>query len=583
MEVNTLKERSYFELRSHLHPRERNQKAHFTLRELEDVWYCTRKNVKRKIKQFEEEGHYTYVPGQGRGNPSHLQFHKPFQQEIEEYVERYAARDQLDPIVQLFQLPIPKTWISNVSQHVQELFGLQSTHEELHTLRTGIARKLGTLDPLYTSVTFESHMIDQFSDTLVKYDEQQDKLIPHIAHHWNVDENHRVWTFHLRKGVKFHHHKTLTSEDVRYSYTRFIEYDSPLKWMVSDIQSIECPTPYKVMITLNKPNPFFIRYVSSVNMAILPSDIPFDETKWIGTGPFMLKEMDDHKIVIEAFDYYFLERALLDRIEFWRVPMGAAEAMNFQIGRNESSTSVEKYEDIEVGFRFLIFNFHGSHFAHDRHFREAIYHLLNMPKMWGDLDREDKSKGKVATSFHPWRSTRVEKNPNKVDTLLEKSDYNGEALKLYVLDFPQAIEEADWLANEAKPYGIKFDIHTFTLDSLYTDIIQQNADLSFMGEVASADIYLSFLGAFYNQALKFRKLLSEEHLSFIDEKLEEYKKKPNQAKQVEIMEEIEAYLRKNNLILFQFHPIKKRTFDPMIQDIHFQSFGYVDFRKLWIP
>lgn len=580
-----MKEISYFQLRAYLYPKEQNQYATFTLNELENVWFCTRKNVKRKIKQLEEEGRFNYSPGKGRGNPSSIHFHEHFQDEVERFVYQCVQKDQLDRIVKLFQLPIPKTWISNVSEQVQELFGFLSSKGNKDTLRTGIARNLSTLDPIYSSVTLENHLIDQLSDTLVKYDEDLDEIVPHIAHHWHVENDNRKWTFYLRKGVRFHHHKTLTSEDVHHTFNRFMECDSPMSWMVQDIKSIKCPTPFKVVITLHHSNPFFIRYVSSVNLAILPSDTTFDESKWIGTGPFKLIEIDDQKIVLEAFDYYFLERSLLDRIEFWRVPMGAAKAMSFQIGEGSTNREPDKYEEVEVGFRFLIFNFRSppSPLVHDPLLREAIYHILDMNKIWEDLDREEKLKGKIATSFHPWRSNPIPKEPDKIHQLLQSSPYQGEELQLYSLNFPQAIEEAQWLIDEAKQYGIHFNLHTFSLDSLYQENVHQNADLSFMGEVASTDIYLSFLGAFYNKALKFRKLLSDEHLDFIDRKLEDFKHQTTTLAQVAIMENIEAYLRDHHLVIFQYHPLKKRAFDPMIRDIRFQSFGYVDFQKLWIP
>ncbi|KGX83860.1 SgrR family transcriptional regulator [Pontibacillus marinus] len=580
-----MKDIAYFQLRAHLYPKEHNKYATFTLSELEHVWFCTRKNVKRKIKQLEEEGRISYAPGQGRGNPSSLHFHEHFQDEVEHFVHQCVQKDQLDHIVKLFQLPIPKTWIANVSEQVQELFGLQSSQGNKDTLRTGIARKLSTLDPIYSSVTLENHLIDQLSDTLVKYDEDLDEIVPHIAHHWHVDSDHRQWTFYLRKGIRFHHHKILSSEDVYYTFNRLLECNSPMSWMVQDIQSIKCPTPFKVVITLHDSNPFFIRYVSSVNLAILPSDTAFDESKWIGTGPFKLIDIDEQKIVLEAFDYYFLERPLLDRIEFWRVPMGAAKAMSFQIGEGSTNKEQDKYEEIEVGFRFLIFNFRTppSPLVHDPLLREAIYHVLDINKMWEDLDREEKLKGQIASSFHPWRSNAVAKEPNKIHQLLQNSPYKGEELQLYSLNFPQAIEEAQWFINEAKQYGIHFNLHTFSLDSLYQENVHQHADLSFMGEVASTDIYLSFLGAFYNKALKFRKLLSDEHLNFIDKKLEDFKHQTTTLAQVSIMEDIEAYLRDHHLVIFQYHPLKKRAFDPMIRDIRFQSFGYVDFQKLWIP
>lgn len=579
-----MKDLSYFQLRAFLHPRERENKVTFTLSEIEQVWFCTRKNVKRKIKQFEEAHQLTYEPGKGRGNKSTLTFHVPFQQEIESYVKYCVEKDNLDYLMELLQLPIPKSWISSVSQEVQELFGFHEAKEEKDTLRTVIHRSISTIDPLYSSITFENHLISQLGDTLVIYKPNEEDVSPHLAHHWVMTNHYQKWTFYLRKGVRFHHHKELTSEDVRYTFERFFDADSPSKWLVQEIQSIECPTPHKVIFNLKNPNPFFVRYLSSKNLTILPSDIEFNENKWIGTGAFQLKEMNENKIVVEAFDFYFLERAILDRVEFWKVPKEEAFGASFQVNDDQEKQDSYQIEDIEPGFRFLGFNFKRSSAVHDTYFREAIYHLLNMKQLWKDTLDNGTNRGKLATSYFPWNSNpaSIQKDATKIKELLSKSTYQGDSLTLYTLHYPNAQQEAIWLRDKGKEYGIIFEIHTFDFGDFYTPMLENNADLAFSGEVASTDYHLSFLGAFYNKALLFRRFFPEEHIHYIDKKLEVFKSEKEVSKRNDIIEEVEGYLRSNNLIIFQHHPLKKRSFDPMIQDVQFDSFGFIDFRRLWI-
>ena len=40
-------------------------------------------------------------------------------------------------------------------------------------------------------------------------------IVGDVAESWEVSEDELTWTFHLRKGVKFHSGKELTAEDVK--------------------------------------------------------------------------------------------------------------------------------------------------------------------------------------------------------------------------------------------------------------------------------------------------------------------------------------------------------------------------------
>lgn len=576
-----MKKLPYFQLRAYVYHREKNRTVELKLKELENVWFCTQKNVKRKLKHYEATEHLNYIPGQGRGNPSRIIFSKSFQDEIKEAVSKCVKQDKLEDLVQLLQLPIPKSWIGDVSSEAQQLFGLKSPTKSQDILRTVVKRKITTLDPMYSSITFESHLIQQLSDTLCKYNQENDTITPHIAHHWKHDKTYKYWTFYLRKGILFHHEKNLTSADVKHTFERSIHSLSPNNWLVDEIESIDCSMPYVIHFKLKKSNPFFLRYVTSNHLAILPDDVPFNEHVWIGTGPFKLAKRNDQRIILEAFDSYFLERPFLDQIEFWRVPIDAFQKVTYQIGQQNTEQMPLQKQNIEIGFRFLSFNFNRKQKSviNNKAFREAIYHLLDMKKMWYELDREELIE---ASSFFPWKSKRQEKNATVIQDLLEHSNYQGETLTLYALEFPKAIEEANWLIHEAEKANITFELKTFSLDELYSSNIDDEADLLFIGEISSLDYHLSFLGAFYNKALIFRRFLSQQHLKKIDHYLDLMKIQEAYEDRETYITLVEEYLREEFLILYQHHPVKNRTFHPMIKDIKLDSFNQIDFRKIWI-
>ncbi|RWZ60853.1 hypothetical protein EQV77_06040 [Halobacillus fulvus] len=573
-----MKDERYFTLRAHLYDRETDLTCTFKLEELEAVWYCTRKNVKRILMRLQKEGLIHYTPGKGRGNPSTLTFMTPFQQEISHFVKRSMDQGHLDEVAQLLRLPLPKNWIVNASSDIRKMFGYQQGPTSKDILHSFISRRVMTLDPLKVAISLEAHLIEQLGDPLVTYDSETDQIRPHLAHHYTTEEEGRIWTFYLRKGVRFHHDEEMTSRDVEATLLRTIDGPSSYAWMLRDIKDVQPDGLYKVTIYLEKPNPFFIRYLASPNLCILPHSLLFNENEWIATGPFRLKERKSQKLVLEAHDRYFKERPLLDEIHLHTVPSDTAELVNFTIEDENPAQPMEKHE-IESGFRFLAFNFHKQNIIQKPSFRRAIFHLLNMKEMAKALDWEDWIE---ASSFHFERSFHQNKDADQILPLLKRASYQGETIHVYHLVFQRAFEEASWFKNQAAKYGLVIELHPFSFDDFYEMNMEQHADLIFMGEVSSLDPHLSFLGAFYNETLLFRRLFPEERLKWIDQHLTRMKREENKQIRESIMKKIEQYIREHDLLIFQHHPIKTRTFHPMIQDATFQSFGHFDFSKLWV-
>jgi peptide/nickel transport system substrate-binding protein len=118
-----------------------------------------------------------------------------------------------------------------------------------------------------------------------------------LATRWEPSADHKRWTFHLRRGVKFHTGEEATSEDVKFSLQRAIGkrsttgYAGPLRTLISDI---ETPAPDRVVIVTKEPTLIIPTYLSrslSTEGMILPKkyieavgDDAFAQ-KPVGSGP----------------------------------------------------------------------------------------------------------------------------------------------------------------------------------------------------------------------------------------------------------------------------------------------------------
>jgi len=116
------------------------------------------------------------------------------------------------------------------------------------------------------------------------------KITPLLAESWSIDPDGRVYTFKLKKGVKFHDGEAFDASDVKFSFERAKAPGSTNKAKKSvfdNISSIETPDPYTVIVVLNNADGNFLFRMGENTAVILdPKSAPNTATKPIGTGPF---------------------------------------------------------------------------------------------------------------------------------------------------------------------------------------------------------------------------------------------------------------------------------------------------------
>ena len=91
------------------------------------------------------------------------------------------------------------------------------TRDGSDTLIVGMSEVKGDFIPVYYSTAYDGFVVDTVYDSLLSNDEEGNP-IPHVAKEWELSEDHKTYTFHLRDDVKFSDGEPLTANDIEFTY-----------------------------------------------------------------------------------------------------------------------------------------------------------------------------------------------------------------------------------------------------------------------------------------------------------------------------------------------------------------------------
>jgi peptide/nickel transport system substrate-binding protein len=164
------------------------------------------------------------------------------------------------------------------------------------TIRVGQIVPAAAIEPVKLADGGGITTISQVGETLVL--SGKDLVArPLLAESWAPNADGSVWTFKIRKGVKFHDGSEMTAKDVVASIERIADPAngsnalSALKGVLSK-GGTKLIDDYTVEFTLDAPNGGFPYTLSTdnYNAIIIPANYDGDfESKMIGTGPFKLE------------------------------------------------------------------------------------------------------------------------------------------------------------------------------------------------------------------------------------------------------------------------------------------------------
>lgn len=146
------------------------------------------------------------------------------------------------------------------------------------------------------------------------------KLQPELAESWEATPDAKVWTFRLRKGVKFHDGRDLTARDVVASFNHHRgETKSAARAVLAPVSDVKAGDDHTVIFTLASGNADLPYLMTDYHFVVMPAktDGTLDWEKAIGTGGYKLDRFEPGvRIAMTRFDGYFkTDRAWFESAE----------------------------------------------------------------------------------------------------------------------------------------------------------------------------------------------------------------------------------------------------------------------------
>ena len=193
------------------------------------------------------------------------------------------------------------------------------------------------LDPTAgTSAAIDRIVYSNIFEGLVKTN-SKGKFVPGLATKWDISSDGKIYTFHLREGVKFHNGEPFNAQVAKWNLDRAIAEDTknvhPEFFRV--INKMETPDDSTLILHLKEVDALFIAHMAEGDAVMLPmKGFENANTHPIGTGPFMfVKWVRGDRVEMARFEgYWNPELPYLDNVTFKFIGDASAQIAALKAG-----------------------------------------------------------------------------------------------------------------------------------------------------------------------------------------------------------------------------------------------------------
>ncbi len=243
-------------------------------------------------------------------------------QKMQHYLGKFFHQGITNLLISLFMI-LPYLGPQATAGTVQD----QSPHYG-GTLRLGTYGKPAAFNPLTLTDSISNSVMDLIFNKLIRLNENAE-FEPDLAESWNISEDGLIYSFNLKRGVKFHDGTNLSSRDVLHSYQLLSNPKiSPLFYPHFDmVKEWSAPTEYSFRVVLKKPHASFLLslwYACIVPEHLLRNpekDLSSFSNHPVGSGPFVFaNQTQNGDIELAANDSYFEGKPYLNKIHITIFP-----------------------------------------------------------------------------------------------------------------------------------------------------------------------------------------------------------------------------------------------------------------------
>ena len=195
------------------------------------------------------------------------------------------------------------------------------------------------LDPVIRSHGTGTSMVTwNIFEPLIRYDAIKGEYVAANAESWEISKDGTVYTFKLKKGVKFHNGREVTAEDFKYSLDRLanpktaspnagnlqkvVGYKEFTSGAASELSGVKVIDSSTLEITIESPNNTFLSILSLPYTSAVPKEAVEElgdqfGSSPVGAGPFKFKSwIRDSELVLEKYEDYHGGAPYLDTVVY---------------------------------------------------------------------------------------------------------------------------------------------------------------------------------------------------------------------------------------------------------------------------
>jgi oligopeptide transport system substrate-binding protein len=226
---------------------------------------------------------------------------------------------------------------------------------------TGIA----SLDPAFAKNQSVMWAVHQIYNTLIETDDNLN-MVPSLAKSWNVSDDRKLYTFHLRTDVFFHDNdafpeskgRKLTATDIAYSFNRIIDKNTASSgaWIFNDRvgkDGFAAINDSTFQLSLLRPFNPILGLLSMQYCSVVPKEVVEKYGKDFrnhpcGTGPFTMIAWEEGQAMVLAKNERYFEKdsagvplPYLDGVKISFYDSRATEFLLFQQGQEDFINDID--------------------------------------------------------------------------------------------------------------------------------------------------------------------------------------------------------------------------------------------------
>lgn len=394
------------------------------------------------------------------------------------------------------------------------------------------------LDPHMTLLGTSADIIVNVFDGLVRFERGTTKIEPALATSWNVSDDGLIWTFNLRKGVKFHDGTPFNADAVVFDIERQINPNHPYYlegkfpyagFSLGMIEKVEAVDEYTVKFTLKHPYAPFLKNLAMFATCIVSPEAvkKYGEEIFkhpVGTGAFIFEEWvkDDHITVVANEDYWD-GRPYVDKVIFKVIPRNEVRLLelekgNIHIMEGLNPTDIKKVKDnpdlklleqpgLNIGYIAL----HNEKKPFDNKLvRQAMNYAINKEEICKYLmkDQAIPARGPLPPTIWSYDDTLkgYPYNPEKAKELLKEAGYgDGFTFTLRTYSAPRGYNPvgarlATAIQQYLKEVGVNAEIEQLEWGTYIKEGKAGKHTAALFGWMADNGDPDNFLNVFFNSA-----------------------------------------------------------------------------------